>query len=179
MEVKLIYIAGHYTLEPETGTLAAATQADRIKKDGRAFPIAPHLLGGGNGDPAYMYRGTKELMRRCDAVLTLPRWESSKGALDEVRAADRMPIPVFHREGDLFRWLDGRNVGTTHGQRGTLPELCAGLPQTLVLQDTQTREQKEIRDWGKEHDSLIYTAETLNRIRIWNPLGAAFVQVME
>ena len=176
--MKLIYIAAHYTENPPECTAIAAAAAERIKQDGRAFPICPHLLGAGNGDPEYMYAGTLETMRRCDAVLTLPRWEQSRGAMSEVRTADRMLMPVFHNEPELLHWLSGGQVGTSHGQRGNLAELCAGLPQTLVLLEVNTGEEHEIRQLGKQPgDGLIYTCWTRHGIRLASSMGAEFVQV--
>ncbi len=175
--MKLIYIAAPYTENPPVCTEIAAAAAERIKQDGRAFPICPHLLGAGNGEPEYMYAGTLELMKRCDAVLTLPRWEQSRGAMAEVRVADRMQLPVFHREGELLHWLSGGQV-TRHGQRGYLAELCAGLPQTLVLLEVNTGEEHEIRTLGKQPgDGLIYTCWTRHGIRLVSSMGAEFVQV--
>ena len=175
--MKLIYIAAPYTDDPIGNTERARVQADRVKSDGRAFPVTPHLLGG-EGQAEYMYTGTLELMRRCDAVLTLPRWETSRGAMSEVRTADRMPLPVFHREDELFRWIGGASVGTRHGQRGNLAELCAGLPQTLVMLEVNTGVECEIRELGKQPgDGLIYTAHTHLGLRLEADTGALFVQV--
>lgn len=175
--MKLIYIAAPYTENPPLCTEIAAAAAHRIKLDGRAFPVTPHLLGGSTGHPEYMYAGTLALMKRCDAVLALPRWEQSRGAMAEVRTADREPMPVFYDEAELLRWISGESVGTRHGQRGSLDELCAGLPQTLVVLEVNTGEEHEIRQLRKlPGDGLIYTALTLNGIRLVSRMGAEFVQ---
>ena len=175
--MKLIYIAAPYSDDPEKNTEIARAAADRIKADGRAFPVTPHLLGG-HGEPEYMYAGTLELMRRCDAVLALPRWDQSRGALAEVRAADRAQQPVFYDEAELLRWIGGASVGTHYGQRGSLDELCAGLPQTLVLLEVSTGEEHEVRALRKQPgDGLIYTAYTFPTIRLVSRMGAEFVQV--
>ena len=73
------------------------------------------------------------LMRRCDAVLALPTWQSSQGAVagsaTPMRAARRSSI----RSTNCTRWVDGKKVGTYNGQRAPLDVLLAGLPQTMLL----------------------------------------------
>jgi hypothetical protein len=120
------------------------------------------------------------LMLRCDAVLALPTWQQSKGAVREIRAADRATRPVFYGHEDLVSWLNHRPVGTFHGQRAPLPELLAGLPQTLILRCGSR--QLEIRQWRNEaDDGLLYEAHTIGRmIRIFSRIaGVEFVQVDE
>jgi hypothetical protein len=85
---------------------------------------------------------------------------------------------VFYDEALLARWIGGASVGTCHGQRGNLSELCAGLPQTLVMLEVNTGQEAEICELGKQPgDGLIYTAHTLNGIRLRSAMGAEFVQV--
>ncbi len=185
--MKLIYIAAPYTAPTPEGIVdncarARAAGCSLVEKAGPiVFPVIPHQTGRDIehiGDYAFWIAGTLELMKRCDAVLTLPRWEHSRGAMSEVRTADRMPLPVFHREDELLRWLSGGQVGTRHGHRGNLAELCAGLPQTLVMLEVNTGEEHEIRTLGKQPgDGLIYTCWTRHGIRLASSMGAEFVQV--
>jgi hypothetical protein len=50
-------------------------------------------------------RGDLELLRRCDALLTVDNWERSRGARDEVAHAVARGIPVFHALSALAAWL--------------------------------------------------------------------------
>lgn len=184
--MKLIYIAGAYSAPTPEGVaencaIARAAGASLVQKAGPiAFPVIPHQTGRDIehiGDYSYWIAATLALMKRCDAVLALPRWEQSRGAMAEVRTADREPMPVFYDEAELLRWISGESVGTRHGQRGSLDELCAGLPQTLVVLEVNTGEEHEIRQLRKlPGDGLIYTALTLNGIRLVSRMGAEFVQ---
>jgi hypothetical protein len=185
--MKLIYIAAPYTAPTEAGVLencaiARSAAVRLVERCGdKAFPIVPHQTGRDIehiGDYKFWIAGTLELMRRCDAVLALPRWGESRGARAEVRDADRRGLPVFYDEALLARWIGGASVGTCHGQRGNLSELCAGLPQTLVMLEVNTGQEAEICELGKQPgDGLIYTAHTLNGIRLRSAMGAEFVQV--
>jgi hypothetical protein len=181
--MRLIYVAGPYTAK--NGWLIhenihdAESAAAKIFRDGRAVAVVPHSIGAhfnGFGTPEYWYRATLALMIRCSAVLALPTWESSKGATLEIQVADRARLPVFYSHEELFAWLDGKSTGTTHGQRGTLGELLAGLPQTLPLR-FGARTQ-EIREWRKEaDDGLIYQAYTMSQIRLTSSGQALFQEV--
>jgi hypothetical protein len=53
----------------------------------------------------FWYRGTLELMRRCDAVILVPGWEGSKGVAGEIEEAKLRGIPCFERVGELKTWL--------------------------------------------------------------------------
>lgn len=177
--MKLIYIAGPYRGDTEKNVAAAVEAGNILKHDGRAFPVVPHLIGGGYCGPLgedYMLAGTLHLMRRCDAVLALPTWQKSEGATKEVRVADREEVPVFYSHEELFRWLSGERVGTFNGQRGTLEELLAGLPQTLRLRCSDRA--LEIREWRTEaDDGLIYEAHTVGRVRLSSRGEVLFEQI--
>ena len=76
-----------------------------------ASPIIPHTNTGsvfmGTLFTAFWYEATLELLRRCDAVILVPGWESSKGVAAEIQEADRLHLPVFHNVYKLQRWLSG------------------------------------------------------------------------
>ena len=106
--MKLIYIAGPFRGNVEENIAAAVSAGEKVKADGRAFPIVPHLLGGPPNTQCrdeYILAGTLELMRRCDAVFALPTWQSSVGAKGEIAEAEQQGIPVFYKFDQLFRWL--------------------------------------------------------------------------
>jgi hypothetical protein len=43
-----------------------------------------------------------EVLEHCRAILTLPNWEESKGAVREVSHAITLGIPVFHHEAEAL-----------------------------------------------------------------------------
>lgn len=104
----LIFICGPY----RAATAWAREQNVRLAEDVAAevvrlgaFPVCPHsntrpyFEGLASGDRAeddeFWLSGTLELLRRCDAVATVPGWERSSGAIAEVEEAERIGIPVF------------------------------------------------------------------------------------
>lgn len=109
---KLIYIAGPFRGKDGWIVNCNIHEAEKaaaiIVEDGRAFPVVPHS-GGAHfdrcGTDEYWLDGTLELMRRCDAVLALPSWQSSTGAKGEIAEAEQMGLPVFYSHDSLFRWL--------------------------------------------------------------------------
>lgn len=70
-------------------------------------PIIPHANTGhlDGIDPtigdAFWLEATKELLRRCDAVVLVPGWERSQGARDEIIEAQMRGIPVYYAEHQL------------------------------------------------------------------------------
>ena len=169
--MKLIYIAGPYRGDVEANILAATRMGQILKRGQKVFPIVPHVNGDGPDD--YMLAGTMALMRRCDAVLALPTWQSSQGAVAEIRDADARGLPVFYSVDELYRWVDGKKVGTYNGQRGDLPTLLSGLPQTLVLR--HAGRSQEVRHWRKEaDDGLLYEAHTIEKVKLVSDTGAVF-----
>lgn len=82
-----VWKAGHIALCPHANSANFSTYLD-----GEAF-----------------LRGDLELLARCDAVLMIPRWEESRGALIEKTVAELLGIPVFlwnNPEG-FAEFLDG------------------------------------------------------------------------
>lgn len=169
--MKLIYIAGPYRGDTEANILAATRMGQILKRGQKVFPIVPHV--NGDGPDGYMLAGTMALMRRCDAVLALPTWQSSQGAVAEIRDADARGLPVFYSVDELYRWVAGQKVGTYNGQRGPLDVLLAGLPQTMLLR--HAGRSQEVRHWRKEaDDGLLYEAHTIEKVRLVSDAGAVF-----
>lgn len=169
--MKLIYIAGPYRGDVEANILAATRMGQILKRGQKVFPIVPHVNGDGPDD--YMLAGTMALMRRCDAVLALPTWQSSQGAVAEIRDADARGLPVFYSVDELYRWVDGKKVGTYNGQRAPLDVLLAGLPQTMLLR--HAGRSQEVRHWRKEaDDGLLYEAHTIEKVKLVSDTGAVF-----
>lgn len=116
--MRLVYIAGPYTAATaieRTGNIHSAREraVDVVRVVPGIFPVVPHLLGAGwedEGSAAFWYAATLEVMRRCDAVLVLPTWKASKGAVAEVEEALRLGLPVFQTVTELARWSSQKVV---------------------------------------------------------------------
>jgi hypothetical protein len=109
--VMAVYVAGkfrgpdHWTIEQNIRR--AEEVALEIWRLG-CVPYTPHLetrfFQGVLPDVVYL-RGDLEMLRRCDAVVTVPGWEASKGARAEVEQAQTLNIPVWTL--DEFRlWVN-------------------------------------------------------------------------
>ena len=117
--MKVVYVAGRYKAPTEweifRNIMAARSVAMDVWRMG-AVALCPHLntmLFGGyvypfdpNRDRNVWLEGDMELLRRCDAVVTVYGWESSEGASDEVKLAAKLTIPVFHDTERLREWLN-------------------------------------------------------------------------
>ena len=176
--MKLVYFSSP-SLDQLAGRTAAYREAIEIVDRGAALPIVgcslrSSMLAHGTAD--FWVRSDIALMLRCHAVLVLGKWQESPRTLAEVRAADVAKLPVFYDTAELFRWLSGAAVGTLDGQRGTLEELLAGLPQTLRLRCSE--QVREIREWRKDaDDGLLYQAHTVGKIRLSSRGDVLFEQV--
>ena len=127
--MKVVYIAGRYKAPTECeifgNIMAARSVAMEVWRMG-AVALCPHLntmLFGGLAYPDDPQRdrrvwldGDIELLRRCDALITVPGWQQSSGALAEVDLAVTLGIPAFNDAKDLREWL---NCAT--GQEPALP----------------------------------------------------------
>lgn len=111
--MKIVYIAGKLTgannWEIAQNVRRAETVAFEVAKLG-AMPLIPHANTGmnffGTLDEAFWYAGTLELLRRCDAIVLVPGWQLSKGALAERDEAYRRGVYVFDFEKvDEFQTL--------------------------------------------------------------------------
>jgi Domain of unknown function (DUF4406) len=110
--MKLIYVAGpyradgwHYVLE---NILEARKYARALWLKGWAV-ICPHtntILMDGPEFPAKVFLdGDIEILKRCDAILMLPRWLESVGAMGEYNAARECGMTIYL---DLDEVPDGR-----------------------------------------------------------------------
>jgi len=101
----LVYLSGPYTAGTHEGIAAnihtARTWACSVWRAGFAC-LAPHLNTAhfelccpGVGYNDYI-EGDLRMLESCDAVLMLPLWEDSMGAIAERRHALEIGVPVFH-----------------------------------------------------------------------------------
>lgn len=114
--MKIIYVAGKFrgknAWEVFKNVRAAEEVAFQVASLG-AMPLTPHLNTAnfdGTLDDKFWLDGTMELLRRCDAVMMVPGWETSTGATAERREAERLGLPIFeHRSPtsgvELRAWI--------------------------------------------------------------------------
>lgn len=109
--MKVVYIAGPFTGETawdvECNVRRAEQAALEVARLG-AMPLCPHTNSRffhGQGPPEFWYEGTMELLRRCDAVIFLHNWATSKGCAAEREEAIQRAIPIFDDFFDLAVWL--------------------------------------------------------------------------
>lgn len=111
--MKLIYVAGPFTAADRSGVQRNIAAAEAIGIEVArlgALPVVPHAnTSHPNYEAVQPYEfwigATMELLRRCDALLTVPGWETSKGASGEVDEAARLCMPSFRSLVDLDHWL--------------------------------------------------------------------------
>lgn len=177
MKKRLVYVAAPYSPPSEWsarmkswfGWLAirrnvtkALLHARKVAEVG-AFPVVPHQLGRNIediGDYGFWIAGTLEVALRCDAIYAPPGWEKSKGALGEIRAADRDAMPVFYDLYELKRWCSGKTAGLVRDCQYQLHTLLQLAPQTLNLRRLSTNEVMEVRAWRtkeRDLDPSLYT----------------------
>jgi hypothetical protein len=73
--------------------------------------VTPHLLSqhfDGIRDYMWWCEAMLVLMRRCDALYMLPRYERSNGSMAELTEALRLEIPVFYHLTELKEWLNAQ-----------------------------------------------------------------------
>ena len=110
--IKMIYIAGPYRAsnawEIEMNIREAETYALHIWRLGNTAVICPHAntryFYGAAPDDLFI-EGGLEILKRCDAIFMLPKWEQSEGSVEEKREAIRCSIPVFYSLYGLIEWL--------------------------------------------------------------------------
>lgn len=113
MRKKVIYIAGPFRAanawEVELNIRCAEELALEVWRVG-GVALCPHLntrhFSGTMPDEVWL-AGDLELLHRCDAVMLVPGWESSKGANHEVAVAINNGIRVFYEEDflKLKKWI--------------------------------------------------------------------------
>lgn len=99
--MKVIYIAGPFRAPDAWGIEQNIRRAEELALQVwryGAAAICPHAntryFQGAAGDQLFL-EGDLEILRRCDAVLCTPLWESSEGAKAEVALAKSLGIPVY------------------------------------------------------------------------------------
>lgn len=110
--MKACYIAGPYrapTPYAVERNIRAAEAMILPVADLGLVPVVPHLMfrsHDGALPDAWFLAATLEIMRRCDAVLLLPTWQESSGAMAERNEAIRIGLPVFDSMDGLCLWAE-------------------------------------------------------------------------
>lgn len=108
-----VYVAGPFKAATneliEANIRRAEAMGLEVAKLG-ATPLIPHANTRAFHtviDEAFMLEATKELMRRCDAVILCEGWQESAGTRDEMCEAHWLGLPVFYSLFGLKNWLEG------------------------------------------------------------------------
>ena len=103
--MRVVYIAGKFRgatpWQVQQNVCAAEEAALAVWRMG-LFALCPHKnTEHFDKELADVFiEGTKEMLRRCDAVLLVPGWTASVGALGELTEARRLGLPVFGVRGE-------------------------------------------------------------------------------
>lgn len=109
--MRVVYVAGKFTgknsWEIHRNVFHAESLGMAVAEAG-AMPLIPHKNTSnffGTMTEEFWYEGTMELLRRCDAMILVPGWETSKGTRDEVEWARKGGMRVFTEIDQLKTWL--------------------------------------------------------------------------
>lgn len=120
----LIYVAGAYTAPTKEEVQAHIDRAEEVGKlvlEHGYVPLIPHRITAfWDIDPrfAHMQHGCWmnkvciPWLNRCDAIVMVPGWQESKGAVMEHQHASNRGIPIFYACADL-REMAEISVATT------------------------------------------------------------------
>jgi hypothetical protein len=111
--IKLIYIAGPFSAKTREGVEANILRAAELGVEVAKLGACPWVPHANTALPAYEHvqpyefwiEATELQRQKCDALLTLDGWETSRGARKEVNAATEQGQPVFLSLAELARWL--------------------------------------------------------------------------
>ena len=105
--MKVVYVAGPYRAKTEHEVVINIRKAEAVAievwKAGHVA-LCPHkntaFFGGICPDEVWL-TGDLEFVRRCDAVILVPGYETSKGALAEIKEARKVGIPIYESVVDI------------------------------------------------------------------------------
>jgi hypothetical protein len=116
----MVYVAGPFSAPSRDGVeqniRKATAVALNVARLG-GFPVTPHA---NTSHPTFeviqpyefwvagTMSLTMSLLHACDALITVPGWEGSRGATNEVREMRRRGKPTFHELSALRAWLPKR-----------------------------------------------------------------------
>lgn len=120
-DLKIVFICGHYGdsqgyLSIERNIAAAREMAAALVRSGYGY-YCPHLNSTHfevitpEIPVEFWYRMDHLIMRGCDALITLPGWETSSGARGDIDEARRLGLIVAHSLSSLDVFMEARFRG--------------------------------------------------------------------
>jgi nucleoside 2-deoxyribosyltransferase len=116
---KLVYIAGPYTAPTKLGVEANVNEARKAAvwcAEHRIFYFCPHLNSGHfelwapEVPVSFYYEMDLAILNRCDVMLVLDGWYSSKGTMAEIDYCKLHQIPYFYGFDGLLHWHQLENM---------------------------------------------------------------------
>jgi hypothetical protein len=107
-KVPVVYVAGKFRgakLADVDRNISFASMFVAPIAEAGAMPVTVHLCEGvrahdihqeNNGQ--WWVDATLEVLRRCDALVVIPGWQTSSGTIGEIKEAFRLGLPVFEAE---------------------------------------------------------------------------------
>jgi hypothetical protein len=113
VKLQLVYIAGPFRAKSHWGVVQNIRKAEalalRVWAHGGLVAICPHLntahFQQALKDDVWL-EGDLEILRRCDALLTVNSWWKSLGSVAEVKFAKVHHIPIFHTVETLAEYYN-------------------------------------------------------------------------
>ena len=108
----IVFIVGPYRADTHDGVRANVDHAAGVARRCWAAgvpAICPHLNSAwfsGVVEEEVFLEGYRAILSRCDAVLTVPGWDRSAGALCELETAKVCGKPIFHELDKLLAWVE-------------------------------------------------------------------------
>lgn len=105
----LVYVAGPYRAKTAWGIECNIHRARCVGVEVARLGLMPVIPRTSTAHldvvpDDFWLEGTLELMRRCDALITVDGWYESSGSRREVATMNDMNRPTFHSLAELARW---------------------------------------------------------------------------
>lgn len=142
-----VFEAGHVAVTPHLLTERAAKEADLT-------------------DEEWLDR-TMSMLKRCDALLLLPRWQDSEGACDELDYAWKVGMPVYAASGAAGEAGAQKGIPEPHITEERCPEQCDAYIET-VMRGYRTHLKKNA-DYSPAN--ILGTGEVGIVTRVWDKVA--------
>ena len=111
------YVAGAYRASTQDEVIENIQRARDVARDivkygwkSRWYPYTPHLNTGGMEDLApdtFLLDWGLSYLAICHAVVLVPGWEKSLGAIQEIKKASQLGIPMYETPEFMAMLKDG------------------------------------------------------------------------